>query len=67
MVDYSFDYHVNYVELDPAKVSEEQPDFCLEEQAPHIRIHSLLKRAERQSWQVMRRIQLFWRVDSMIL
>lgn len=36
MVDYSFDYHVNYVELDPAKVSEEQPDFCLEEQAPHI-------------------------------
>ena len=23
MVDYSFDYHVNYVELDPAKVSEE--------------------------------------------
>ena len=24
------------VELDPAKVSEEQPDFCLEEQAPHI-------------------------------
>ena len=27
MVDYSFDYHVNYVELDPAKVSEEQPDF----------------------------------------
>lgn len=36
MVDYSFDYHVNYVELDPAKVSEEQPDFCLKEQAPHI-------------------------------
>lgn len=34
MVEYSFDYHVNYVELDPAKVSKEQPDFCLEEQAP---------------------------------
>ena len=46
MVDYSFDYHVNYVELDPAKVSEEQPDFCLEEQAPY-RIMYL--RAERRA------------------
>lgn len=36
MVEYEFDYHVNYVELDPEKVSSEQPDFCLEEQAPHI-------------------------------
>lgn len=34
---------MNYVELDPAKVSEEQPDFCLEEQAPHIVFTPYLK------------------------
>ena len=33
---YSFDYHINYVELDPKRVAGEQPDFCLEEQSPHI-------------------------------
>ena len=36
MVEYSFDYHINYVELDPKRVAGEQPDFCLEEQSPHI-------------------------------
>ncbi len=36
MVEYAYDYHVDYVELDPGKVVTEQPDFCLEEQAPHI-------------------------------
>lgn len=36
MVEYAYDYHVDYVELDPEKVSDEQPDFCTEEQAPHI-------------------------------
>ena len=36
MVEYIYDYHVNYVELDPAKAWAKQPDFCLEEQAPHI-------------------------------
>ena len=36
MVEYAYDYHVDYVELDPAKAAAEQPDFCLEEQAPHI-------------------------------
>lgn len=36
MVEYAYDYHVDYVELDPAKAADEQPDFCLEEQAPHI-------------------------------
>lgn len=36
MVEYAYDYHVDYVELDPAKAAAKQPDFCLEEQAPHI-------------------------------
>lgn len=36
MVEYSFDYHIKYVELDPKRVAGEQPDFCLEEQSPHI-------------------------------
>lgn len=36
MVEYAYDYHINYVELDPAKATGERPDFCLEEQAPHI-------------------------------
>ena len=36
MVEYAYDYHVDYVELDPDKAAAEQPDFCLEEQAPHI-------------------------------
>ena len=31
-----FDYHINYVELDPKCVAGEQLDFCLEEQSPHI-------------------------------
>lgn len=35
-VEYEYDYHVDYVELDPEKASAEQPDFCTEEQAPHI-------------------------------
>ena len=38
-----FDYHVDYVELDPAKASEEQPDFCTNEQAPHIRFTPYLQ------------------------
>ena len=36
MVEYAYDYHVDYVELDPEKASAEQPDFCTNEQAPHI-------------------------------
>ncbi|MFR0986398.1 MAG: transglutaminase-like domain-containing protein [Frisingicoccus sp.] len=36
MVEYAYDYHVDYVELDPARAAAKQPDFCLEEQAPHI-------------------------------
>lgn len=36
MVEYAYDYHIDYVELDPAKATGERPDFCLEEQAPHI-------------------------------
>lgn len=27
MVEYSFDYHINYVELDPKRVAGEQPGF----------------------------------------
>ena len=43
MVEYAYDYHVDYVELDPAKASEEQPDFCTNEQAPHIRFTPYLQ------------------------
>ena len=43
MVEYAYDYHVGYVELDPAKASEEQPDFCTNEQAPHIRFTPYLQ------------------------
>ena len=42
MVEYAY-YHVDYVELDPAKASEEQPDFCTNEQAPHIRFTPYLQ------------------------
>ena len=31
MVEYSYEYHIDYVELDPAKVEAEQPTFYLEE------------------------------------
>lgn len=43
MVEYAYDYHVDYVELDPAKASAEQPDFCTNEQAPHIRFTPYLQ------------------------
>ena len=43
MVEYAYDYHVDYVELDPAEASEEQPDFCTNEQAPHIRFTPYLQ------------------------
>lgn len=36
MVEYAFDYHVDYLELEPEKALAEQPDFCTQEQAPHI-------------------------------
>ncbi|MDD3221219.1 MAG: transglutaminase domain-containing protein [Clostridia bacterium] len=37
MVEYAYDYHVDYLELDPEKAAAcEQPTFCTEEQAPHI-------------------------------
>ena len=35
-VEYSFENHTPYVELDPDKASENQPEFSTEEQAPHI-------------------------------
>lgn len=44
MVEYSFDYHINYVELDPKRVAGEQPDFCLEEQSPHIMFTPYLRK-----------------------
>ena len=43
MVEYAYDYHVDYVELDPARAAAKQPDFCLEEQAPHIMITPYLR------------------------
>lgn len=43
MVEYAYEYHVDYVELDPAKASAEQPDFCTNEQAPHIRFTPYLQ------------------------
>ena len=43
MVEYTYDYHVNYVELDPAEAALKQPDFCLEEQAPHIMFTPFLR------------------------
>ena len=43
MVEYTYDYHVNYVELDPAEAAFKQPDFCLEEQAPHIMFTPFLR------------------------
>lgn len=36
MVEYAYDYHVDYIELKPEKALAQQPDFCTEEQAPHI-------------------------------
>lgn len=35
-VEYEYENHVAYTEPDPGKVEAEQPDFYLEEQAPHI-------------------------------
>jgi len=43
MVEYAFDYEIDYVELDPAKAAAEQPKFCLEEQGPHIVFTPYLK------------------------
>ena len=43
MVEYTYDYHIDYVELDPEKVDAEQPTFCLEEQSPHIRFTPYLQ------------------------
>ena len=48
MVEYTYDYHIDYVELDPAKVSAEQPTFCLEEQAPHIRFTPYLQELAKE-------------------
>lgn len=42
-VEYEYDYHVNYVELDPEKAAAKQPNFCLEEQAPHIMFTPFLR------------------------
>lgn len=35
-IEYTVENHVPYVNPDPEKVSSEQPDFCLQEQLPHI-------------------------------
>lgn len=35
-VEYRYVNHVDHVAPDPLKVGRRQPDFCLEEQAPHI-------------------------------
>lgn len=48
MVEYEYDYHIDYVELDPDKVSKEQPTFCLEEQAPHIMFTPYLKELAKE-------------------
>ena len=48
MVEYTYDYHIDYVELDPAKVSAEQPTFCLEEQSPHIRFTPYLQELAKE-------------------
>ncbi|WP_207694769.1 hypothetical protein DOK67_0002828 [Enterococcus sp. DIV0212c] len=42
-VEYSFINQVDYVELDPNKVSELQPEFELSEQLPHIRFTPYLE------------------------
>ena len=47
-VRYSYLNHVDYVELDPEKAAEEQPDFCLEEQAPHILFTAFLRELLRE-------------------
>lgn len=48
MVEYAYDYHIDYVELDPEKVSKEQPTFCLEEQEPHIMFTPFLRELEKE-------------------
>jgi len=47
-VEYAYDYHVDYVELDPEKVSAEQPDFFLEEQIPHIMFTPYLRELQKE-------------------
>ena len=47
-IEYELENHMPYVELDEARVSEEQPDFYLEEQAPHIRFTPYLKDLTKQ-------------------
>ena len=47
-VRYSYLNHVDYIKLDPEKAAEEQPDFCLEEQAPHILFTAFLRELLRE-------------------
>lgn len=42
-VEYEFENHMKYNALNPDEVLEEQPDFYLEEQLPHIRFLPYLK------------------------
>lgn len=42
-VEYSYENHLIYNELDPQKVSEIQPTFCLEELEPHIMFTPYIK------------------------
>ncbi len=42
-VEYEFENHVDYVETDPDKVYDAQPNFYLEEQLPHIRFTPYIK------------------------
>jgi hypothetical protein len=50
-IEFSYTLTVPYYDLDPAKVSPEQPDFCTEEELPQIRltpfIRSLADKAEK--------------------
>ncbi|MFD2305932.1 transglutaminase-like domain-containing protein [Enterococcus termitis] len=42
-VEYTYINHVNYVDLDPEKAAEQQPEFELHEQLPHIQFTPYLE------------------------
>lgn len=47
-VEYTYENHLKYVDLDPAKVTEIQPSFDTEEHAPHIMFTPYIKELAKE-------------------